>query len=261
MLTLNVNTSGAKGVSVFRQSKEGCGYSFSWLPITSTFSFFLFFLQWQQDQGYTYKGRSKKKQLSMLLFCFFCKKLYCFHLVQGLGEGSRVVRMLPSGCREGLQAEAQTSGELLKGSSVSEAPSHDWGWAFQRNILPTQPGDQLACRHCWSGGLPSSRMWLSVSHRGGAMQTQKGCFYFFTMRREASRASWIFLTSLETLLHVPKEGATSALASCLPEVLLHPGASPPPVCGKSGPRPPEPHLCGWNKSPERGNGKRPTVAC
>ena len=52
---------GAKGVSVFRQSKEGCEYSFSSLPITSTFSFFLFFLQWWQDQGYTYKYLSKKK--------------------------------------------------------------------------------------------------------------------------------------------------------------------------------------------------------
>ena len=41
-------------------------------------------------------------------FFFCCKKLYCFHLFQGLGEGSRVVKKLPSGCREGLQAEALT---------------------------------------------------------------------------------------------------------------------------------------------------------
>ena len=81
------------------------------------------------------------------------------------------------------------------------------------------------------------------------------------MRRAASRASWIFPTSLETLPPVQKEDVASAMASCLPEVLLHSRASPRPICGKSGPHPAEPHVCGRNRSPERGNGRRPTDAC
>ena len=93
------------------------------------------------------------------------------------------------------------------------------------------------------------------------IQAQKGWFQFFSMRRAASRASWIFPTSLETLPPVLKEGVASAMASCLPEVLLHPRASPWPIGGKSGPHPAEPHVCGRNRSPERGNGRRPTDAC
>ena len=58
------------------------------------------------------------------LFLFFCNMLYCFHLVQGLGEGSRVVKKLPRGCREGLQVEALTPEGLLKCFWASEAPSH-----------------------------------------------------------------------------------------------------------------------------------------
>ena len=48
------------------------------------------------------------------LFIFCCKKLYCFHLVQGLREGSRGVKKLPSGWRERFQAEAVTPEGLLK---------------------------------------------------------------------------------------------------------------------------------------------------
>ena len=56
-------------------------------------------------------------------FFFCCKKLYCFHLVRGLGEGSRMVRNLPSCCREGLQTEALTPEGLLKHHWAPEAPS------------------------------------------------------------------------------------------------------------------------------------------
>ena len=33
--------------------------------------------------------------LSFCLFVFCCKKLYCFHLVQGLREGSKVLTSCP----------------------------------------------------------------------------------------------------------------------------------------------------------------------
>ena len=85
---------------------------------------------------------------SGLLFFFFfffcCKKLYCFPLVQGLGEGSRVVKKLSSGCRERLQAEALTPEELLKDRWAPEPPSGAWGWAFGRDTGLAQPGDQPA---------------------------------------------------------------------------------------------------------------------
>lgn len=34
---------------------------------------------------------------------FLLQKLYCLHLVQGLGESSRVVNELPRDCREGAK--------------------------------------------------------------------------------------------------------------------------------------------------------------
>ena len=63
--------------------------------------------------------------LLLLLFFFFSgRNLYCFHLVQGLGEGSSVVKEKPpSACKERLQAEALTPEGLLKGHWASEAPS------------------------------------------------------------------------------------------------------------------------------------------
>ena len=73
---------------------------------------------------------------SRFFFFFFfspCKKLYCSHLVQSLGEGSRVVKMMPSGCRERLQAEALTTEGLLKGRWAPEALSRAWGWGLKRN--------------------------------------------------------------------------------------------------------------------------------
>ena len=53
-----------------------------------------------------------------------CKKRYCFCLVQSLGEGFKMIKMLPRGCRKGLQTEALAPEGLLKGSRGPEAPSH-----------------------------------------------------------------------------------------------------------------------------------------
>ena len=62
--------------------------------------------------------------LFFLIFkVFYCRKLYCFHLVQDLGEGSRVVKKVPCGCRAGVLAEAQAPEGLLKGHWAPEAPS------------------------------------------------------------------------------------------------------------------------------------------
>ena len=44
-------------------------------------------------------------------------------MVHGWGESSSVVNKLPTGCREGLQAEALTSGGLLKVCWALQAPS------------------------------------------------------------------------------------------------------------------------------------------
>ena len=39
---------------------------------------------------------------TLVTFFFFLKRLYCFHLVQGLEDGSIVVNKLPLGCKEKL---------------------------------------------------------------------------------------------------------------------------------------------------------------
>ena len=66
-------------------------------------------------------------------FNFCCKKL-SFHLAQDVGEGARVVKTGPCGCRE----------ELLRGHWAPEAPgcARGGGRACRG---PAQPGDQTAC--------------------------------------------------------------------------------------------------------------------
>ena len=120
-------------------------------------------------------------------FSFFAeKKVLLFPFGPRLERGLQSVKKLPSKCREGLQAALMLR-ELLKGHWIPEAPSHAWGRAFQKDVRPTQPRDQLACRGA-SGGHPSS--WWVSSHlevvlpevtdvgiyagRTQSMQTQKG---------------------------------------------------------------------------------------
>ena len=64
------------------------------------------------------------KHVLLFIYLFFicCKKLYCFHMVQGLREGSRVLKKLPSSCREGLQAALMLGG-FFNGHWSPEAPS------------------------------------------------------------------------------------------------------------------------------------------
>ena len=104
----------------------------------------------------------------MFSFCFFCKTLYCFHSVQGLGEGSRVVRKLPSGCRgaSGKSLDITGAPERQLSSRGSEPCLRA---SLSKKYSPNPARGQPACRRCWSGGLPSSRTWLSVSHRGGGL--------------------------------------------------------------------------------------------
>ena len=62
--------------------------------------------------------------------------------MQGLGEGSRVVKKLPSGCREGLQAAALTPGGLLKDCWAPEAPGEPFKERFAQPIQGTsQPAE------------------------------------------------------------------------------------------------------------------------
>ena len=41
----------------------------------------------------------------------FCKKLYGFYLIPSLGEGLRVVKKLPSSCRERLKQKSRQEGD------------------------------------------------------------------------------------------------------------------------------------------------------
>ena len=57
------------------------------------------------------------------IFFFFLvghfKNVYCFHLVHCVSKGSSMVKKLPSGCRENLQAEVLTPGGCQRGSKAA----------------------------------------------------------------------------------------------------------------------------------------------
>ena len=151
-------------------------------------SFDYMFLWWQHD-------------VSASFFFFFLKKALLFPFGPRLERGLQSVEKLPSWFREGLQAALMLR-ELLKGYWVPETPSHAWGWAFQKDICPTQPGDQPACRG-ESGGHPSSwefhLIWKWFSRKSqmrGSTQAEpslcrpkRAWFRFFSLRRVASIAS------------------------------------------------------------------------
>ena len=63
--------------------------------------------------------------LSFFFVCLFvfCKKTLLFPFGPRLERGLQGVNKLPSGCREGLQAETLTLEGLLKGRWAPETPS------------------------------------------------------------------------------------------------------------------------------------------
>lgn len=130
-------------------------------------------------------------------FNFCCKKL-SFHLAQDVGEGARVVKTGPCGCRE----------ELLRGHWAPEAPgcARGGGRACRG---PAQPGDQQPAEvgqgpPISPKSFPSSPgTWPSGKwHRRGlaraelrARRPRRAWFRLFSERAAASTASWGFLHS------------------------------------------------------------------
>ena len=147
------------------------------------------------------------KHSSCFLFC--CKKLYCLHLVQGLGDSSRVVKKLPSGCREGLQADALTPEGLLKTAGLRTLLVVLEGEPFEERLAqprlgtsrPVEVGQVVAT--FWMSFTCSSRKQLSrkSQRRGSARAEPRACgskrawFRFFPMRMAASIASWVLFHS------------------------------------------------------------------
>ena len=69
--------------------------------------------------------------------------LYCFHLVHGLGKGSRVVKKLPSGCRERLRPKPWHQGDAegpLKGLWTPAALVMLEGEPFKELLAPPRLG-------------------------------------------------------------------------------------------------------------------------
>ena len=116
------------------------------------------------------RGLCRCAGFSLSRFFFFCcKKLYCFHMVQGLREGSRVLKKLPSSCREGLQAALMLGG-FFNGHWSPEAPSRAWGWAFRR---VTGSGRCSLAAVC----VGASSRWLLVLQRPGSRTRGLRCFH------------------------------------------------------------------------------------
>ena len=72
-------------------------FTYSWPPYADST------IHGPKTFGKKIPGNFKKRNLNLLhssdIF-FPCKKLSCFHLARGLGEGTRAVKKLPSGCRQ-----------------------------------------------------------------------------------------------------------------------------------------------------------------
>ena len=92
-------------------------------------------LQSMELQRVQHDLATEQQQQTNSKFLKQIKKLF-YHLVRGLGEGSRVVKKLPSGCREGLQAAALTPGGLLKDCWAPEAP----GETFKERLAQPNQG-------------------------------------------------------------------------------------------------------------------------
>ena len=71
------------------------------------------------------ENKSKNWWLEMVDIFFFLQKAYCFRLVHYSGEGSRMVKKLPSACREGLRQKPWHQGMpegLSKNEVLEEIP-------------------------------------------------------------------------------------------------------------------------------------------
>ena len=69
-----------------------------------------------QEKKYIVFRKMYKDEKAKVYLIFFCKKFYCFRLIQCMGEGSRVVKMIPSGCRKKLRQKPDTR-EMQRGPS------------------------------------------------------------------------------------------------------------------------------------------------
>ena len=193
----------------------------------------------------------------MVFFFFFhcCKKLYCFHLVQGLEEGPRVVKKLPSGSKEGLYAEVLTPVELLKGHWAPESPNCAQGWASQRDTHPVQPGDlqpgEVSQAVAYLLAVSPTRLGSGSpgSYRGGGPPRQNPGQA--DPKGPGSQRPG-FCTIHLGMASAPHETGCGR-PNCFALFKSHwvPGASSWPIYRKSGPHPPEPHCCGGSRSPER----------
>lgn len=108
--------------------------------------------------------------VSMFLFCFFQKKALLLCPIQGLGEGSRVVRNLPSGCKRGASGRSLDMRGTLVHAQLQRLQAMLEGEPF-KEIFPNPTRGQPACAD--TVGQAVSHLLdvaLFVSHRGGVVQ-------------------------------------------------------------------------------------------
>lgn len=96
-----------------------------------------------------------------------------------------------------------------------------------------------------------SQNWGPVWAEPRASRSKRAWVRFFSGTVALPWSTGFHPTHLRTASCMLEEGAASTLLSYLQEMLAqHPAASSLPTCKRSGPRPPEPHFCDGNRSPE-----------
>ena len=107
-----------------------------------------------------------------------------------------------------------------------------------------------------------SQMWGSARAEPRTCRSKRAWFSLFSMRREASIASWVLPHSSWDGFCTSRKRARPPLWFCIFKRPLYTLAL---LLGqfvkKSGPHPPEPHCCGQNRSPEKSRYRKPAGAC
>ena len=161
-----------------------------------------------------------KAHLHTLHNLFFFKKVSCLHLVQGLGEGSRVVKKLPCGCREGLQAEARKpQGDLRVSLPKRCSPSPAWGPAGPQRLIRWLPSSWWASPASPGSGSPGSHRRVL---RDGAQGAQVNTGLVPVLLHEHShlhKRHGPYPLLLRWLWHVLEQGVATTLVLHFPETL------------------------------------------
>ena len=155
--------------------------------------------------------------LQTMVYSLFLQSLYCLHLVHGLGEGSGVIKKLPSGCRRHSGRSPDTWGMHRVPSKAAGpgAPSPSWGEADPSkgySLAQRQPVCQVDAQLLAEFHLLVCEVILQdvtemgvCTGRTRVWRSKRAWFRFFTTRA-VSTVSRFHLTHLGTASAHPGRG-------------------------------------------------------